>query len=178
MLRGQEGGWSLLESIIAMSLLSIGIVGIATVLVSSLTLVAINREKALAMEAGRKVVEEMSKSVSFPQIFAAYNAITNDDPPGVPCPGSELEVPGLKGAAGGPALASISFPTRPAEPAVLREDCNDAALGLPRDLNGDGQVDALNHATDYRLLPVAVRVSWTGVAGNQAALLRTIITKR
>ena len=50
---------------------------------------------------------------------------------------------------------------------VLREDVTDRQLGMPRDLNGDGAWDGVNHADDYTVLPVAVRVRWTGAGGPQ-----------
>jgi len=48
---------------------------------------------------------------------------------------------------------------------VLREDIEDPLLGLPRDLNGDGIIDSENHAKDFVVLPVRVRVRWRGVTG-------------
>jgi hypothetical protein len=58
---------------------------------------------------------------------------------------------------------------------VLREDVNLPELGMPRDLNGDGAVDAGNHSTDYRLLPVIVRVRWQGAGGPSQFELKTML---
>ena len=49
----------------------------------------------------------------------------------------------------------------------LREDLDDPALGLPRDLNGDSIVDGLDHADDYFLLPLEVTVRWRGRSGDR-----------
>jgi hypothetical protein len=57
----------------------------------------------------------------------------------------------------------------------LREDVVNAKLGMPRDLNGDGVVDANNHAGNYQLLPVLVRVRWRGVGGNGLVELPTML---
>jgi len=46
-------------------------------------------------------------------------------------------------------------------------------LGMPRDLDGDTLVDAANHATNYRILPVHLRVEWKGVAGDASFDLYT-----
>lgn len=43
----------------------------------------------------------------------------------------------------------------------LREDTVDPNLGMPRDLNGDGVIDGLNHASDYVILPVRIEVKWS-----------------
>ena len=48
----------------------------------------------------------------------------------------------------------------------LREDIVNEALGMPRDLNGDG-IDALDHApSDYLALPTTILVRWVGANGN------------
>jgi hypothetical protein len=60
----------------------------------------------------------------------------------------------------------------------LREDVVDAALGMPRDLSGDGVVDGLNHAGDYSILPVRVRVEWSGARGDETFELETILCRR
>jgi hypothetical protein len=49
---------------------------------------------------------------------------------------------------------------------------------MPRDLDGDGVVDALNHATNYVLLPVRVRVAWRGVSGARQLDFDTLLCTR
>ena len=49
----------------------------------------------------------------------------------------------------------------------LREDVVDASVGMPRDLNADGAVDAFDHADDYVLLPVSVRLEWRDASGDR-----------
>jgi hypothetical protein len=60
-------------------------------------------------------------------------------------------------------------------PSQLREDVVLPDLGMPRDLNGDGVVDASNHDVDYTLLPVLVRVRWRSASGTGQFELRTMI---
>lgn len=178
--RRTDAGWSLLESVIAMTLLSLTIVGIATVVTASFTLVSVNRETATALEAGRRVVERMAAAVPFPSVFAAYNDSTADDPPGMTCPGPAFTVAGLgaPGAQGGGGSGMITFPVLEGAGTELREDVYDFDLGLPRDLDLDGQVDAEDHSSDYRILPVTVRLSWKGVTGERATVYRTLLTPR
>jgi hypothetical protein len=48
---------------------------------------------------------------------------------------------------------------------------------MPRDLNGDGVIDALNHADDYLILPVTLRLEWRGAAGNARQDYHTVLTR-
>ena len=51
----------------------------------------------------------------------------------------------------------------------------DASLGMPRDLNGDGVIDSEDHAGDYVLLPVKVRVNWRGITGDRSFEVCTVL---
>jgi hypothetical protein len=51
-----------------------------------------------------------------------------------------------------------------------------ASLGMPRDLTGDILIDNFDHAADYRILPVRVRVSWTGKSGPRSIELQTLLS--
>jgi hypothetical protein len=66
-------------------------------------------------------------------------------------------VPELDPVAPGGFVGRVEFPTIESQ---LREDVNDDSLTMPRDLNGDGVVDALDHSVDRILLPVKVTVEW------------------
>jgi len=57
----------------------------------------------------------------------------------------------------------------------LREDLDLPDLGMPRDLNGDSMIDSANHAEDYILLPVQVRVRWNGAFGERELDLFTML---
>lgn len=58
----------------------------------------------------------------------------------------------------------------------LREDYQDEALGMPRDLSGDNLVDAVDHGSDYLLLPVLVRIEWQARHGPSSHEVYTILT--
>ena len=64
----------------------------------------------------------------------------------------------------------VLFPTPTLTSSELRENTVDANWGMPRDLNGDGAIDAANHATDYKLLPVRVRVHWQSSNGRECQI--------
>jgi hypothetical protein len=69
----------------------------------------------------------------------------------------------------------VIFPTVAGLPGQLREDAVNSLLGMPRDLNGDGAVDAASHASDYKLLPVQVRVRWRSPSGPGVVELHTLL---
>lgn len=72
-------------------------------------------------------------------------------------------------------IANLFFPARPDfGDYQLREDYDDLALGMPRDLDGDNIVDDEDHAKDYVRLPVCVRVSWEGPNGPTAVQVYTM----
>lgn len=162
-----------------MTLLATGIVGVATVITSSLTLVTVNRETAVAMESARLYVEQMQSSTKFSEIYAAYNAWPEDDPAGMTeVPGNTFEVQGLSTNGGGQLPAAVGEVVFPEQARQLREDVVDAALGMPRDLNLDSVIDALPKTTDYAMLPVLIRLRWWGRTGENVLEFRTIITRR
>jgi len=120
------------------------------------------------------------------QVFARYNSYPGDDPGGVgTAPGSGFAVKGLTPRASDTdgMVGSVVFPGSVAAFVLpgalsthqLREDTIDPLLGMPRDLNNDGVIDALDHADDYRILPVRVRLDWRGPGGGSAFEVRTIL---
>jgi len=162
------GGFTLLEVVFTLLLLVIGITGISRMTVAVTRAGNMQRETEIANEAARAMLERI-KAESFPQAFRTFNATSTDDPGGVgTAPGANFAVAGLRAAPddadGLP--GEIVFPTPTGQPGQLRENVTDARLDMPHDLNGDGLIDSANHATDYKLLPVLVRVHWQSVDGT------------
>lgn len=164
--RRPNDGFSLVEVMIALSVLSIAAGALVTELLTVHSLDAIQAERQTALDAVISQVEALH-AVDPEVAFVRFNATQADDPVGVACPGNGFAVPGLtaqEGDADGWA-GSIVFP---GDAIQLREDAVDDALGTPRDLNLDGAVDGADHAADYEVLPVRVRVDWTGRGGDQS----------
>ncbi len=169
----------MLEATVAMALFAVATVGLGGALTASITAVAVNRETAVAVSSARQFVERLQAMTSFGEVFRSFNDTTADDPLGLVPPGPEFLVYGLGSAdpANSVATGVLRFPSG-TDPAELREDVVDAALGMPRDLNGDGVIDDRPHQHDYRVLPVMVRIQWSGSAGLRTVVYRTLLTRR
>ncbi|MBK7642301.1 MAG: hypothetical protein IPJ19_04520 [Planctomycetes bacterium] len=136
------------------------------------------REVGRATQAARQVMEAI-QAQSFAEAFRAYNGTPEDDPGGVgTAPGKNFSVPGLSAKPGDADgfVGEVIFPSPANEPGVLRENTVDSKLGMPRDLNGDGLINNLaDYSTTYTILPVRVRVEWTGAGGSGIVELRTLL---
>ena len=160
---------------VATAILVVVLVGFSFGLASSTALGRADREQVLVQHAARAVIEDM-RSVDFEDVLARYNADPFDDPDEGASPGSAFDVPGLNplpGDADG-RVGAIVFPI--SEDGELREDLEIERLGMPRDLTGDG-IDGIDHSGDYRLLPVLVRVEWSGAAGPARLEMNTILKR-
>lgn len=163
----------------AAAVLTIAVGGLSSAIISAAALNRVNNETALAEAAVRRAMERV-RGAQFDQAFALFNADPNDDPAGAgTAPGNNFDVTGLDALPGDVdgRAGEITFPTIDvAGDLQLREDKVDAALGMPRDLNGDTFQDALDHAADYRILPVRVRVAWRGVSGPRTLTVETMLS--
>src|SRR5205085_8105191 len=137
------------------------------------------REVDRATQAARQILERI-EATAFADRFRSFNADPTDDPGGAgTAPGANFAVTGLSAlpgdADGFP--GQVIFPTLAGFPLQLREDVAMPELGMPRDLNGDGIVDGANHAVDYKLLPVIVRIPWRGVGGAGTVEVKSMLAR-
>ena len=178
--RAGGAGFTLVEVLLVAWVLMIALGSLVAVVTSSQRLARANEETSLAYAAARLQAAEL-QVLPFQEIFARYNSDPSDDPggPGTAA-GNDFAVRGL-----GPALDDADgfvgeyvfpeLPTGVGSAVALREDLDLPELGMPRDLNGDGAQDALDHAGDYVILPVAIRVRWRGAAGTSVFTLDQIV---
>ena len=158
-----RAGFGLLELTVAVSVFVVAAGALTTSLVTSTSLVHGNHENAIAIDAVQSAVARL-RTVPFAEVFARYNDDVSDDPGGL-SPGSGFAVAGLSARPGD----ADGLPGRiefPGDGKQLREDGADRGLGLPRDLNGDGDVDADDHASDYHVLPIRIVIDWSGQVGE------------
>jgi hypothetical protein len=173
-------GFSILEVAIAAAVLVIALGSISSSIVSSMRLNRVTRERMVADAAAREMAASM-QTAPFGEIFRTFNADPADDPAGAgTAPGADFDVPGLTARPGDAdgRVGQLIFPTVvvAAPVAELREDVVLPSLGMPRDLNGDG-IDALDHAGDYLVLPVGIRLEWRGAAGDSSLELDVVLTQ-
>ena len=155
-------GLTLFEIAMAMTIFTVGGLGILSVARSNLELAAVNAETAIATEAARREIERL-RAVPFAELLAAAASKRTGFEV------SELAAEeDVTDAAGG-----VVLPVD--ESGRLREIADFPELGFPRDLNGDGTIDEENHAGDCLVLPVLVRVTWCGAGGANRVELGTIL---
>jgi prepilin-type N-terminal cleavage/methylation domain-containing protein len=167
-------GFTLLELVIAIVIFTVAVGALARSLMGGFALGESTKDRVLAMSAIENTVAKVSAE-DFTTAFYHYNSNAADDPLGAGSSvGSGFAILSLEAIPGDvDGLAGeIMFP---GNGTTLREDVVDLDLGMPRDLNGDGVIDGLDHSTDYTLLPVRIQVSWTGADGVQELDLVTTI---
>jgi type II secretory pathway pseudopilin PulG len=169
-----ELGFTLVEILISVTVFVLVAGAVVTTVVASNALNHTNRETVLAAQAAESLLEEL-KATDFAEVFARYNATAADDPAAGVSPGSTFTAAGLSARANDAdgLVGSIEFP---GDGVQLIEDVKDVELGMPRDLDRDGAVDALDHAADYVILPVRVVLEWRGANGNRSLELVTVLT--
>ena len=156
-------GFSLLEVLLSMSLLTISAVGLAGFIDTA----SQARQSAQSSRVARDQLAmgyERLSGLPFEEVFARYNKTAADDPGSGSSPGPETAISttslGWTSGAGVPPVTIVEFPETSASPGVLREDLMLPELGMPRDLNLDGVIDSADHSADYQALPVLLTVRW------------------
>lgn len=167
--RAPRGGFSLVEVVLVLAILSVASAIYAQTVASSRRLDPIAAQTGIAAEAARMAIERI-RATPIEEVLARFDADPANDPEG---PGTALgatfTVDGLAPGALGTPVGRIEFPLASGR---LAEDITDEMLGLPRDLNGDGAVDALDHRDDWVVLPLRVRLEWS--PGGSGGTLRSL----
>lgn len=157
---------TLTEIMVSMMVMTVSVYILSSTITATIAHSAGKRERIRAVEAVRSLLEEM-RSLPCGELFALYNDDPTDDPSGLgTAPGKHFAIEGLDPQEGD-ADGFVGEVILPALASPLREDTVNEALGLPRDLNGDAKVDDRDHSGDYILLPVHIRVEWSGQVGER-----------
>jgi len=174
--RHARAGFTILEVLVSSTVFALVTGAVVTTLVASSALSDTNRETVLAAQAAESMLEQL-KGATFSEVFARFNATKDDDPAAGVSPGISFAVNGLSARAedADGMVGRLEFPGDGLE---LREDGKDAELGLPRDMNRDGDLDGADHAKDYVILPVRVVLEWHGISGNRAIELVSVLVQR
>ena len=156
-----EAGFTVLEAAVAMGMLAVALLSLwGTLVYCSRSNVAAEQKKR-AMNAAQAMIEEL-KSQPFATLIAEYG-------PGGTI-GDKFPVPAVDDDTA-TAVGQIVFYTDETDATT------DPSIGLPMDLNGDGDTDDKDVAAGYQLLPVKITVQWQGVLGDQRVDLRTILRR-
>lgn len=168
-------GFTFVEIVVVMMLAMTAVLMFSRTVTSVSRQEAINRENAIAANAARSMLETL-RNVRLENVYRLYNADGLDDPGGPGTgPGSSFAVDGLDVRRGDPdgMVGELVFPgvevNAPGDPVdlELRENAVDETFGLPRDLDGNSIIDGADHSADYYILPVEVRLQWTGKTGER-----------
>lgn len=168
-------GMTLVEIMVALVVLTASVYLVSSTIASAATDRITKRQMGIAAEAARTKLE-MMRAEAFKELFARYNETPLDDPAGPgTAAGPHFSVEGIPIAAGdADGFAGRIF--LPAPGPALYENAANEPLGLPRDLNGDVGIDANDHALDYFVLPVTVRVEWSSPLGKRKVELNTLMS--
>lgn len=185
---------TLIEVMVAIVILTVAVYLLSTTVTAAIGHNSITRERGMAVDGAMNRIEAMH-AVPFDELYARFNLNPDDDPlgPGTAL-GADFDVPGLSPIPGDPdgKVGRVIFPEAIVEVVEeeeggkgggkaggmegggeksfayqLREDTVASELSMPRDLNGDLVIDKLDHADDYIVLPVLVRIEWQGRSGER-----------
>lgn len=170
-------GVTQIEVLVALSVLTIGLLAHASLVVNGHTNLRLNQDRRLALEGLRLQLERL-RDFEFADCFGAFDEAAGNDP--AVAPGPHFDIPGLQPSAAdadgrvGRIVFPVAIPSVSAglEPA-LTESVENPRLGMPADLDGDALIDDLPKDDTYVRLPVLVEARWEGPSGEQVARLRT-----
>ena len=167
---------TLVELAVSITVLAFALCAAASTVITTGALNQKNHETEVARRAAENMLEVL-RNTPFAAVFPTYNTAQGDDPGGAgTAPGSFFAVTGLPPVPGAPGgVAGRIFFASPGP--GLFENVNDATLGMPRDLNSDSVVDALDHVGDNRVLPVRVQIRWQSKNGPRTVELSTLLSE-
>jgi hypothetical protein len=170
----RTGGFSLVDLCVALVILAVAVSSLVGATFSALRLDRVNESRAAASQALRSVVEDM-KALELTLVYPAFNTSPDDDPDPDYDYRSKLDLSTKlpHGMFVATPVAEILLPENPQ--GQLREDLDEPLLGMPRDLDGDGLIDAEDHSADYELLPVLLKLQWESPTGLQTVQVATVL---
>jgi prepilin-type N-terminal cleavage/methylation domain-containing protein len=159
---GARRGFTLIELAIATSILMIGIVSLLSASSQMHSLRKVNRERTLAQNAVRSMAERIhaaSQGFSDEPGTWAQNVLATYGPGG--SAGNTFAVEGLAPEEGAESVGSIRIGTDETD----TDGELGAELGMPRDLDGDGDAVDADVSGIARILPVVLTLRWRGENG-------------
>ncbi len=178
--RQGEAGFTLLEVTAVAGIFVIAAGGIMLLNATMERHARISQEFELAEETTRRVVEGIRYLGfdSFPNLVNLLDDDPSNDPDGMDAPGNTYATGGIPLTVPGLVAASDS-PTGQLVEIILHTDETEvnASMGLPRDLNGDGDMVDTNVNTSvpsFVILPITVRIHWSNENSPGSSLVNTM----
>lgn len=172
-MRRGSSGLTLLELVIAMSIVAFALFGLVSVIAFTTRSNLATKQRVLAMRAAERKVEQMG-SATFENIFTNYNNTTAGF--GVDSVEGLDYIPSA--GASNKQIVFVSFPVTSGQldetkTGAFLDNRNAAGAVTNIDLNGDGDnVDAALNVTNVKIIPVQVAVRWKGVMGASELIYR------
>jgi len=158
--RNLNKAMTLVEVMIALSILAIGIMSVMSALISITALENNNHSEIIAVNVARQKLVEI-QTAPFGSAFALFG------------PGSSaatFSVDQLQGGRG-----RIIFPVNAS--GKLDETVVDANLGMPQDLNGNNLSTDTDVTGSYTVLPVRIHLQWVSTSSLGELNLNTMLAK-
>lgn len=154
----RAAGFTMLETMIALFVAAVALMGLLSAISSIMRLTDSNHQQITAVNIARQKLSDL-QNASFQTVFAAYG------------PSSDRNKSTVKDLEGG--TCKYIFPANSA--GKLDETVVDAELGMPQDLNGDGDAADTDVSTSYKVLPVRVQITWDTPNGTREVKLNTML---
>jgi hypothetical protein len=149
----REGGWMLVEVMIAVTVLSVGVLGFMFSFQSNFKatrdIVTRDRAQAALMSAA-----EILRAANFSTLYAMYE-------------GAAYTAGGLTSPDGGQAAVRVHFD--------VNETAMPAEYGPIHDIDGDGAMVTANASTSYVLLPTRLTLSYQAAYGPETRTLYMVL---
>jgi prepilin-type N-terminal cleavage/methylation domain-containing protein len=185
--RAARRGMTLVEVMIALAVLSVGILAIVSAIISSMTTIDHNREETLALNACKQKIAEM-EDATFNNLFGDYNiqpsgAVSSNGKN----PFTVTSLPNAVGVVIFPVGNDGKLSETALTTTISGESVSIVNMGGGKvDINGNntpttagvgGETGISGTPGAYSALPVRVRVRWTGVTGAKEVNYNTVLIK-
>lgn len=157
-----RSGFTLVELTVSMTILMIGVVSVVSATSRMHSLRKFNREATIAQNALRSMSERIHAQayrLSLEEAGWAEDLLEVYGPGGTF--GDEFDARGINVVTGEPSVGTIEIFTDE----TLTDVEIGHQLGMPRDLNGDGDAADGDVSGDARILPVLLTLQWRGETG-------------
>lgn len=162
--RRKKSGFTILEVLVFTTILLMGFLALTSTSVTVHKLRRASDENNTARAALQSMIEEIQRTSVL--VFGAdpswAGAMVATFGPGGGV-GDTFDVFGLDPQRGAPSVGTIQLITDE----TLTDMELGVELGMPADLDNDGSIDDPDVSDSAEMLPVIVRVAWTGITGNQ-----------